>query len=303
MKIFITGGDGFIGKQLVEKLRNHDIEHLQHDLRDHASVESQLLSANPDIILHLAARTEVEKSFSEQLVFSEINYVGTVNLLEAAKRCNNLKRFVFASTMEVYGWQPVSDSIKNGQIPSVIPIFDEVVTPNPNAPYAVAKLACENYIHYCHRSFNLPFTILRQTNCYGRADNNFFVTEKIISQMLTDSQEIYLGNPKPYRNFIFIDDLINAWVAVINNLATDNNQTYCVGPSNAISINDYALLIADKLNWKGKIHWNSLPERAGEIYLLNSNYEKIMKDLNWQPTFDISAGLDMTIQRWCASNL
>jgi len=298
MKIFLTGSNGFIGKYLQNKLLSHQVEHLNYDLRDHKNVEQQVISTNPDIILHLAARTEVEQSFSEQVTFSEINYVGTVNLIESARRCANLKRFVFASTMEVYGWQPVSDLIKNNNSLQHIPVFDEDTETNPNAPYAVAKLACENYLKYYSRCFELPYTILRQTNCYGRVDNNFFVTERIISQMLENSKEIYLGNPAPIRNFIFIDDLLDAWCAVINNLAEGVNKTYCVGPDNPISIKEYAGLIAKKLNWNGQIHWNCRPERPGEIYLLNSTNNKITQDLGWAPKINLSQGLDLAIQRW-----
>jgi nucleoside-diphosphate-sugar epimerase len=219
MKIFLTGSNGFIGKYLQNKLLSHQVEHLNYDLRDHKNVEQQVISTNPDIILHLAARTEVEQSFSEQVTFSEINYVGTVNLIESARR-------------------------------------------------------------------------------YGRVDNNFFLTERIISQMLENSKEIYLGNPAPIRNFIFIDDLLDAWCAVINNLAEGVNKTYCVGPDNPISIKEYAGLIAKKLNWNGQIHWNCRPERPGEIYLLNSTNNKITQDLGWAPKINLSQGLDLAIQRW-----
>jgi nucleoside-diphosphate-sugar epimerase len=302
MKIFLTGGNGFIGQHLLPRLVDHDVVHLAHDLREHQLVQQQLLSVNPDMVLHLAARTEVEQSFTEQITFSEINYVGTVNLLEAARQCSNLKRFVFASTMEVYGWQPVSDQIQRGDVPAVIPAFDETTVPRPNAPYAVAKLACENYIQYCNRSFGLPYTIFRQTNSYGRTDNDFFVTERVISQMLRNPDEIWLGAADPYRNFIFIDDLIDAWCAVIDHTQRGINQTYCVGPNNAVSIRDYAAMIAQKLNWHGVIHWNSRPSRPGEVFLLNSSNQKITNDLGWQPQVELSQGLDLTIQRWKSIN-
>jgi nucleoside-diphosphate-sugar epimerase len=301
MKLFITGHNGFIGQHLVEKLSHHDIEFLSHDLRDHDKVAQQLKAVNPDTILHLAARTEVEQSFNEQIVFSEINYVGTVNLIEAAKHCTNLSRFVFASTMEVYGWQPISDDIKQGIFSGDLPAFDETTVPCPNAPYAVAKLACEKYLEYCQRTFGLPYTILRQTNSYGRIDNDFFVTECIISQMLRNPREIFLGDPRPYRNFIFIDDLADAWCAVIDN-SNSKNKIYCLGPDNALMIGDYAKLIASKLSWNGVIHWYSKPPRPGEIFLLNSSHRLLSQDTGWRPKFNINQGIDCAIDRWRASN-
>jgi len=297
MRIFITGHQGFIGSHLIERLKEHKLTLLQSDLRDHKAVQEELIAADPEVIVHLAARTEVEQSFYEQITFSEVNYVGTVNLIEGTRRLKNLKNFVFASTMEVYGWQPISDVIKEGKENSII-AFDEETQPNPNAPYAVAKYACEKYLEYANRSYGLPFTAIRQTNAYGRKDNDFFVTEQIITQMLNNPDEINLGYGEPYRNFIFIDDLLDAWIEVINNPEKVAGEILCLGPDNALKIKDYVQMIADKLNWKGVVNWNTKPERPGEIFLLNSTNKKITSKLNWSPKVTLHEGLDRTIKIW-----
>lgn len=300
MKIFLTGHNGFIGGYMVERLKDrHELSFLQHDLRDHQAVALQVKTVNPDIIVHLAARTEVQDSFYEQVTFSEVNYTGTVNLIEAARECSNLKNFVFASTMEVYGWQPISDVIKEGkEDPDNIPAFDETTPPNPNAPYAVAKYGCEKYLEYAHRSYGLPFTAIRQTNAYGRHDNDFFVTEQIITQMLDNPDEINLGYGEPYRNFIFIEDLLDAWQTVIENPDKCNGDIFCIGPNNPIKIKNYVDLIAKKLNWTGKVNWDTKPPRPGEIYLLNSVPTKIKQKLGWEPKVTLSDGVDRTIELW-----
>lgn len=298
MRIFITGADGFIGQHMVERLQaEHELEFLKHDLRDHDKVGFQIRQFDPEVIVHLAARTEVQDSFYEQITFSEINYVGTVNLIEVAANLPNLKNFVFASTMEVYGWQPISDLIKEGKEESII-AFTETTPPNPNAPYAVAKYACEKYLEYAHRSYGLPFTAIRQTNAYGRKDNNFFVTEQIIHQMLTNKKEINLGYGEPYRNFIYIDDLLDAWQAVIENPDKCQGEIFCIGPDNAIKIKDYVKLIASKIGWDGHVNWNTKPPRPGEIYLLNSTNHKITTRLGWAPKVGLNEGLDRTIATW-----
>lgn len=300
MRIFITGSQGFIGQHMVERLQDkHELSFLTEDLRDHDAVRAQLLEADPEVIVHLAARTEVEDSFYEQITFSEVNYVGTVNLIECCRELTNLKNFVFASTMEVYGWQPISDLIRDGnEEKDDIWAFTEETQPNPNAPYAVAKYGCEKYLEYANRSYGLPFTAIRQTNAYGRKDNNFFVTEQIIYQMLTNPQEVNLGYGEPYRNFIYIDDLLDAWETVINNPDKVAGNIYCLGPNNAIKIKDYVQMIADKIGWTGTVNWNRKRERPGEIYLLNSSNAKLTADTGWEPQIELDKGLDLTIDRW-----
>ena len=298
MKIFVTGSTGFIGSHLVPMLSsNHQVHSMTSDLTDHRAVEKELLNFEPDIVVHLAARTEVEKSFYEQTSFSEVNYIGSVNLIESAKKLKNLKNFVFASTMEVYGWQPISDAVIKGE--KFAPVaFDENTPPNPNAPYAVAKFAVEKYLEYMHRSQNFPFTAIRQTNSYGRKDNDFFVTEQIISQMIKNPREINLGYKEPYRNFIFVSDLLDAWVSVIENWQKCHGCIFTIGPDDPIKISDYADMIAKKLNWQGQINWHTKPARPGEIYWLNSNHDLITKVLGWKPKVSMSDGLDQTIEIW-----
>lgn len=297
-KILLTGSSGFIGQHLVTQFKDKFVVvQLKNDLRNHSAILEEVTSCNPDMVIHLAARTEVEKSFYEQTTFSEINYTGTVNLIESILKCKNKPQLIFASTMEVYGWQPESDEIKNGRIPTTIPTYSVDTNPNPNAPYAVAKYACEKYIEYAHRTQGLQYITIRQTNAYGRCDNNFFVTEQIISQMLS-SNVCKLGYKDPYRNFLFITDLIDAWTTIIDQFDKIANQTFNLGPNNAIRIEDYANLIADKLQWKGQIIWDTKPDRVGEIYLLNSSEDKLKKLTGWYPKISLSEGLDRTIEIW-----
>ena len=146
MKILMTGTSGFIGQHLAPLLeKDNEVYHLKSDLLDFDGVKKEVSDFAPEIIVHLAARTEVEKSFYEQTTFSQINYVGSINLIEAASRVEGLKNFVFASTMEVYGWQPISDQVRYKGVPDEFIAFDEHTQPNPNAPYAVAKYGCLLY--------------------------------------------------------------------------------------------------------------------------------------------------------------
>jgi len=306
-KVFITGISGFIGKYLAKELirdgsyeihglvekdpdRNLGFEYTPWvgSLTDFEQVGAHLREANPHFIIHLAARTEVEKSFYDPIHFQTVNYDGTVNLIEKSKDLTNLELFVFSSTMETYGAVPKSEW----------KAFNEETKQYPNAPYAVAKIGCEYYLSYAERAYDFPFTALRQTNTYGRWDNDFFVVEQIIVQMLKNPNEINLGYRQPYRNFLFIDDLINLYTTILKNVDLAKGEFFCTGPDNAIQIKDLVDLVAKKLNWKGKVNWGTKPPRAGEIYYLNSTSEKAKRVLNWEPTISLDRGLDITTELW-----
>lgn len=298
MKILITGLSGFIGGYLNNRLKSkYEIYDLGCNLLDFEKVKTRLHEVNPDFIIHLAARTEVEQSFYEQTTFSQINYVGTVNLIESSKDLSNLKLCIFSSTMETYGWQPESDLIKEHK-PFTLPVFNEETAQNPNAPYAVAKMACEMYFKYAKRAYNYPFCAIRQTNSYGRVDNDFFVVEQIISQMLKNPNEINLGYKDPYRNFLFIEDLVDLYEVILSKHEQAEGEIFCAGPNNAISIANLVYIIANKLDWNGTVNWNTKPARPGEIYVLNSTPEKATKLLGWYPKTQLSDGLDKTIDIW-----
>lgn len=302
MNILLTGSSGFIGTNIKPRLLEiGKVYDLVSDLTDHASVQQEVESIKPDLVVHLAARTEVEKSFYEQITFSEINYVGTVNLIESCRQLKKMPFFVFASTMEVYGWQPISDEVEKFGIPKKFVAFDETTQPNPNAPYAVAKYGCEKYLEYAKRSYGLDFAAIRQTNSYGRKDNNFFVTEQIISQMLS-SNVLNLGYAEPYRNFIFVDDLLDAWMSVIEHKEKCSGQIFTIGPDDPRKIKDCVDIISKKLDWQGEINWDTKPPRHGEIYWLNSDQKKINAYTGWESKVSYEDGLDRTIEIW-KSNL
>jgi nucleoside-diphosphate-sugar epimerase len=300
MKIFVTGSSGFIGSHLVPRIKDqHEVITMQSDLLDFQAVDQELQACRPDVIVHLAAKTEVERSFYEQTDFSQVNYVGSVNLIESARKISTLKNFVFASTMEVYGWQPISDEIKAQGHTHQHAVFNQHTAPAPNAPYAVAKYAVEKYLAYMHRSQGFPHVCVRQTNCYGRQNTDFFVMEQIISQMLRDPDQCDLGYGTPYRNFIWIDDLIDAWCELIDRPDLgEHHPIFTIGPDNVIQIQALALTVANKLGWHGMINWDKKPQRPGEIYWLNSDHELITQHTGWKPRVDLDQGIDRTIEIW-----
>jgi nucleoside-diphosphate-sugar epimerase len=138
---------------------------------------------------------------------------------------------------------------------------------------------------------------MRQTNCYGRKDNDFFVTEQIISQMLK-GDVCNLGYAEPYRNFIYIDDLLDAWMTLITNADKCSGEIFTIGPDEPRKIKDCANYIAEQLNWKGTINWNTKDPRHGEIWWLNSNHKKLTELTGWQPKVSYEDGIARTIEHW-----
>jgi len=295
MKVLISGRNSFIGKYLEPRLEavGYTVYGLETakgeyvDLRDKKAVEECVKRVQPDFVVHLAAKTEVALSFDNYAEVSEVNYVGTVILAEANRLFNSkLKLFLMASTMETYGHQEASDGP-----------FTELTEQRPMAPYAVAKLACEKYLHYMQYAYSFPYVILRQTNAYGRVDNDFFVMERIITQMLWEDN-CNLGNGDPIRNFIYIDDLIDLYMLLLEKYKDVRGETFVTGPDNGLTIKELVDLVAKQLNWSGEINWGTMPERPGEIYYLNSNADKAKKLLGWEAKISLEEGINRTIEIW-----
>lgn len=310
MRVFVTGVSGFIGSYLAEALlkQGHEaagfmrqtnrlnypsvkklagrVEFHYGSLTDYSAVKQALREFQPEAICHLGAITPVAYSFDHPHEVTETNYVGTMNLAEAArKECPALKRFIFASSMETYGFQAKRDP------------FVETDESKPACPYAVAKVAGEKYLQYLHYAHKFPAVSFRQTNAYGRKENDYFVVEAIITQMLK-GKEINLGDGRPIRNFIFIDDLVELYLKMIVADSSVNGEVFNTGPDNGLSIEELASEIKLLLGWQGKINWNTRPKRPGEIFYLNSSPEKAERFLGWSPSVSLKSGLIRTIEIW-----
>lgn len=107
-----------------------------------------------------------------------------------------------------------------------------------------------------------------------------------------------LGYADPYRNFIYIDDLLDAWMTVIENRAKCSKQLFTIGPNDPRKIQDCADYIATQLKWNGTINWNTKDPRHGEIWWLNSGNEKLTNLTGWKPSVSYEEGIDKTIYHW-----
>ena len=314
-RLLISGISGFIGEELAQKAiregyevaglirqsfrYNDAIKNLrgkaklyEGSLHDFARMGAVVRDFMPDYVAHLGAITPVSYSFDHPWEVVNTNLMGTVNLTEALKQfCPSLKKFVFASSMETYGHQPEMHK-------SFTP-FDEKTEQMGACPYSVAKIGAEKYVKYLYYAYKFPGVSLRQTNTYGRKYNDYFVAEAFITSFLNNKDVANFGQPTPVRNFLYIDDLVDLYLTLID---SDNKEllgnAYTIGPPNGVTIKELAEIIAEKLNWKGKINWYTREIRDGEIYYLNSTNKKITELTGWEPKISLSDGLDKTILYW-----
>ena len=247
MRIFITGMTGFLGQELSKILleKGHKLgtlarnvatsdreEHASNteslirgethkgvsyfygDLTDYLNIYDILSNFKPDVIIHLAAQTSVAYSFTHTTEVFNVNFLGAVNMAEAARRAvPKLKRFIFSGSVEEYGIQKKFPSKETAELHAA-------------SPYAVAKIATEKHLKYLYDAYGFPAIIFRNANSYGRRYNHQFVIESIIYQMVKGKSPVKLGDPTPYRDFVFEPDLLSAYV-----LAVESNNKKLLGES------------------------------------------------------------------------
>jgi len=306
MTIFITGITGFVGRHLAHRLvsegfevaglaryvstRNKnelpDISIYYGDIRDPDSLHRIFEKTEPGIIVHLAAQTSVEYSFSHPKEVYETNFLGVTNIVSEALKVNpDLDKFIFANSVEVYGNQQVFPIKENAPL-------------KPASPYGVSKVAAEYYLKYLCEGYGFPCVILRSTNTYGRKYNHYFVIEHIIYDMLKGEKRIAMGDPTPVRDFLFIDDEVEAYIDAIKTTKRIFGEPVHTGTGRGISIRELFELIREFTDSKAEPVWGTISKRPYEINKLVFDITKIRKLLGWTPKFSLEDGLKTTIDWW-----
>lgn len=323
--VFITGVTGFIGRRVAlaaadagyrvvglhrahthrtdarADLAAHDgIELRTGDLHDPSGLRGHLRATRPAAICHFGALTRVAYSFDHAEEVHAVNATGTLALAEAARDAvPGLEKFLFASSMEVYGNiqpAPLSPDLSH------VPVYEITDVPQPAAPYAAAKLSAESHLNVLAEAFGFPAVSLRQTNCYGREHNAYFVVEAFATALLDavdGGPAPRLGDPRPYRNFIHIDDLVDLYLTLLDSDTADlHGAVYNTGPPNALQIRDLYARLADRVGYDGEAHWYTREVRPGEVWCLNSDHARLTDATGWQPTVNLDEGLDRVIETW-----
>jgi len=297
-RVIVTGGAGFIGSHLVDRLIDMDFEvliidnlssGLEKNLNEKAEffkkdicdedIGSVVKNYSPSFIFHLAAQIDVRKSLADPLWDEGINIRGTLNLLEAA-RSAKIKKIIFSSTGgAIYG------EAKNA---------NEKVLPEPLSPYGVAKLTCEHYLRVYSEWKNVPFTSLRYGNVYGPRQDPYGeagVVAIFCNQLINDGKSILFGQGTMVRDYIFVSDVVEA-----NIMAMDRGDggIYNIGTGKPTTVSELFSILKDTSEKK------SVPQlaeaREGEIFEVYLNCDKAEKELKWKSKINLKDGLKNTYE-------
>lgn len=307
-KVLVTGADGFIGSHLVEGLVKkgyqvkafvfynsfntwgwldtleseimQNVEIFQGDIRDPHGVKTAMQGV--DAVFHLAALIAIPFSYHSPDAYVDTNIKGTLNVLQASRECGNIRTLV-TSTSEVYGTA------------QYVPI-DEKHPYQGQSPYSATKIGADRLAESFYRSFELPVTIVRPFNTYGPRQSARAVIPTIITQLLSGYERIELGSLTPTRDFNYVKDTVNGFIAMYESDRTIG-QEINIATQREISIGDLAQELIKQINPKAQIVCDNQRRRPvnSEVNRLLGSNEKIRQLTDWVPQYSFEEGLAETI--------
>ena len=298
MKALVTGGAGFIGSHIVDRLLNegHEVTVLddfstghRSNLTEHEAltiVEGDISNADTvnqcmqgiDWVFHKAAVASVPKTVNDPVGSSLVNYHGTLNLLEAARK-NNVKRLVFASSAALYGDEPT--------LPKV-----ETMCPVTLSPYAVDKLASEYACGMYTKLYGLDTVCLRYFNVYGPRQDPSSPYSGVISiftdKLKNNQTPTIFGDGEQTRDFVFVSDVVEANMKAITT-EEGVGEYYNVATGNKVTLNNLLKILYDIYGLEFDVNYGDV--RQGDIKESYAVIDKAISKLNWNPTVELNQGL------------
>ena len=299
-KVLVTGGAGFIGSHLVDRLLKEGFQvsiidelttgklgnlnpaaTFYHSDISEAAVDEIFGREQPDIVFHLAARVSVSYSARNPVDTAEVNVVGTLRLLEAARKMG-LEKFIFSSTGGAIYGNP-DDNPCSEETP-VVPI----------SPYGLSKYLAEQYIELFHRLYRVNFTNLRYGNVYGPRqdpDGEAGVISIFTQAMLEGRQPRIFGDGTQERDFVYVDDVVEANIRAIER---GNNRTFNIGTGEGTSVNDLFEILRDLTGFPQEAEHR--PRRPGEVQRIFLECSQARTYLDWSPAVGLAEGLRKTVE-------
>jgi nucleoside-diphosphate-sugar epimerase len=280
LKIVITGSKGFLGSALIQRLKSIDCDIIEIDIElghDISNMESISDIGPFDILIHLAAKSFVPQSYIDPASFYKVNVLGTINALEL---CRKYQAKMIYTSSYIYG------------LPDYLPI-DELHPIRAFNPYSQTKIIGEELCKAYYRDFEIPSIILRPFNIFGIGQNENFLIPSIIKQVA--SGIIELKDPRPKRDFIYMDDVVDAYIRAIS-FEPNKAEIFNLGSGKSYSIKDVASIIQNSFNEAIDIHFTN-EYRKTEIMNTIANISKINKLCNWEPKVTFEEGISKIINQ------
>jgi len=301
VKIFVTGGTGFIGSVLTEQLLEEgnevyglvrhsprkaeipkEVKIVVGDLLDFYNLKKAMRDIQPDVVLHIGAITPVRYSFENPFIYMLTNMIGTMHMAHASMESSALKQFIFASTAEVY-------IAKNGTMLEEDPVGGQT-------PYGVSKASADHYVQMAGQVYGLPYVLMRPCNSYGRTKEKGYLVESVLTQMIAKKPKIHLsGVPEPKRTWMFVTDHVNAYMTVIKKGVT--NKIFNVATRDHYSIAGMVDICKEVTGYEGEVEWGMQP-RPFDPPMLCLDNGKIGRELGWKPEVSLEEGLKRTAMIW-----
>jgi len=287
MRVLVTGGAGFIGSHVVDRLFAHGVEPLIFDQQrspHHTGVEHfigsildveavRLAMAGIHAVVHLAAVADVKEVFEDPSYAETVNTRGTLCVLEAARRAR-LTRVIYGSTTWVYSDCP------QGEVDEETPI------PPPSHLYTATKIASELYCRSYESLYQLPYTILRFGIPYGPRARNGAVIPLFVSKVLRGEPITVAGDGQQFRQFVYVEDLAEGIVLALKPAAA--NKTYNLDGQDRISILRIAQTVQRLLGRGQIVH---TPGRPGDFSGKVVRSLRAEQELGWHPATPFEEGL------------
>jgi UDP-glucose 4-epimerase len=304
-KVIVTGGNGFIGRNLVERLSqnpsfevfsvdiNHlglskktNVQYLECDLTDAESVKDL---PPVDYVFHLAAINGTQRFYSEPWHVFYNSLVSTMNIVNHYKANSELKRFVYTSSSEVYADRISGEGNKIKSNESIQVGFDNVL--NPRWSYGGAKLAGEIAVNAASIEYGLKFTIIRYHNIYGPNMGINHVIPDFIGRARKGVYKLFGGNN--VRSFMHISDALSATLLVGFSNETEGKIVH-IGNEEPVTMIELAEIIMKTNNWIGHIEIENAPEGSTNYRCPDTSYLK--KTLGFTSEFDLASGIKNCVE-------